>query len=117
MRRNVNLDYLRGSSTLQLYKYIDTYLDNCLKNPSSCTSEDLRTKEVDTASIYWQIPLLRERDIDTAWVYGRFAYLVALNEPGSRINRLRLLSHYADLAKTREHKQRLRLLAMSLGKI
>jgi hypothetical protein len=117
MRRNINLDYLRGSSTLQLYKYIDSYLENCLKNPSSCTSEDLRTKEVSTASIYWQIPLFRKRDIDTAWVYGRFAYLVALNEPGSRINRLRLLSHYADLAKTEEHRQKLRLLAMSLGKV
>jgi hypothetical protein len=117
MRRNVNLTYLRSSSTLQLYKYIDSYLENCLKNPSSCTSEDLRTKEVNTASIYWQIPLFRKRDIDTAWVYGRFAYLVALNEPGSRINRLRLLSHYADLAKTEERRQKLRLLAMSLSKV
>jgi hypothetical protein len=104
------------SSSLQSYKYIDSYLENCMTNPSSCSSEDLRTKEADTASIDWKISLYFEKDIDIAWLYGRFAYLVGLKEPASRINRLRLLSQYAQVAKTEEHRQKLKQLVINLAK-
>jgi hypothetical protein len=116
-RENTKFIYLLLSSTLKLYDFIDSYLEKCMKSQSSCTSEDLRSKEVDTASINWRISLFLKKDLDIAWVYGRFAYLVALNDPESRINRLRLLSQYAKWAKTEEHKQKLKLLAMSLGRI
>jgi hypothetical protein len=116
-RAKSKLTNLWLTSTLKLYNYIDSYLENCMKNLSSCTSEDLRSKEVETASIDWRISLLLEKDLDIAWVYGRFAYLVALNDPESRNNRLRLLSQYAKWATTKKHRQELNFLAMSLGKV
>jgi hypothetical protein len=107
---------LLDSSSLQSYKEIDSYLENCMQNSSPCSSKDLRTTEAATASIDWTISLSSEKDIDVAWLYGRFAYLVGLKEPASRINRLRLLSQYAQVAKIEEHRQKLKQLAINLAK-
>jgi hypothetical protein len=107
---------LEGLAQILAYKDVDSYLEKCLQNPSSCSSKELRTKEADIARINLEISLYFEKDIDVAWLYGRFAYLVGTKEPASRINRLRFLSTYAQIAKTKEHRQELERLKTNLAR-
>lgn len=94
-------------SVANAYDEIDRYLTNCLKTPSSCSSKELRVWEANTAKARLGVYDSSIESIDTAWLYGRFSYLVGLKEQKWRSDRLRLLSSYVNLTKTKSHQQEL----------
>ncbi|MGF1524642.1 MAG: hypothetical protein ACFBSF_20140 [Leptolyngbyaceae cyanobacterium] len=93
------------------YDEVDLYLAGCMETISNCSSSDLRIWEADAA----RAGLNREIEgKDIAWLQGRFAYLVGVQEPAFRADRLRFLEAYAQLATSELHQRQLLELAADL---
>lgn len=103
--------YFKDAQT-KAYDEVDRYLITCIKSISSCSTQDLLTWEADSvrAGLYRKI-----ESRDTAWLYGRFSYLIGIKEPKWGKDRLRLLSAYTQAVQN-EHKQELTKMQEDLGR-
>jgi hypothetical protein len=102
------MDKLRTEARLKAYDRVDSYLSECMTAILNCPSKKLQTLEVDLA----RTGLDRSLETgDIAWLWGRLSYLIGVQEPQWKANRLRLLLSYAKSAKTNTHRSELKRLA------
>ena len=81
----------------------------CIKDSICADKSNLENDEFQRSILSQDVP---EEYLD--WLYGRFAYLVGVQEPKFRGDRLRLLSHYAQKLEGTKYGQELTMFRKSL---